>query len=302
MSWYGRKKADKLALMDKSRILVFDVETTGLNATLDEIIQISILDGYGMVLFSSYIKPARHKIWTEAQRVNGIRYAMIKDAPRFKEVKKEIQGLFNNAKLLVGYNIGFDIGFLEAAGIIVGGDRFDVMTEFSSYRAEIEHTTNRRCKLIECAEFFDYTFDPHDAEADAKATLHCFDSLLADPRFTTYKRKDKEQQISVGPSEKKHTRFTIAFRRGFFQTVLSGIVISVIGIGGFLLTTGINSADYGSLMTLISYIVESLLNNRIAILFSVISIIGLMMVIIPIMRKIILLPRAVIVHLQRLFK
>ncbi len=57
MKWYGTGKAAKLASMDKSRILVFDVETTGLSPTLDEILQITVLDGYGSELFSSYIKP-----------------------------------------------------------------------------------------------------------------------------------------------------------------------------------------------------------------------------------------------------
>ena len=44
MSWYATKKASKLPNMDKSKILVFDVETTGLEAAVDEILQITILD------------------------------------------------------------------------------------------------------------------------------------------------------------------------------------------------------------------------------------------------------------------
>ena len=67
MAWYGTKKASKLPSMDKNKIIVFDVETTGLSPTVDEIIQITILNGYGNEIFSSYIKPTRHKVWTEAQ-------------------------------------------------------------------------------------------------------------------------------------------------------------------------------------------------------------------------------------------
>ena len=98
MSWHGTKKASQLPSMDKSKILVFDVETTGLNSAIGEIIQITILDGYGSELFSSYIKPVRHKIWTEAQRVNGIKYSMVKNAPTFRKVKKEIQEIFYKQK------------------------------------------------------------------------------------------------------------------------------------------------------------------------------------------------------------
>ena len=63
MSWYATKKASKLPYMNKNEILVFDLETTGLEAAVDEILQITILDGYGSELFSSYIKPTRHRIW-----------------------------------------------------------------------------------------------------------------------------------------------------------------------------------------------------------------------------------------------
>ncbi|MBQ6372026.1 MAG: 3'-5' exonuclease, partial [Oscillospiraceae bacterium] len=97
MSWYATKKASKLPYMNKNEILVFDLETTGLEAAVDEILQITILDGYGSELFSSYIKPTRHRIWPGAQRVNGIKYEMVKDAPTFRKVRKEIQEIFNKA-------------------------------------------------------------------------------------------------------------------------------------------------------------------------------------------------------------
>ena len=159
MSWYATKKASKLPYMNKNEILVFDLETTGLEAAVDEILQITILDGYGSELFSSYIKPTRHRIWPGAQRVNGIRYEMVKDAPTFRKVRKEIQEIFNKAQLVVGYNVGFDIEFVEAAGIVVSGKRFDVMTAFASYRAGIEHSFYRKCSLVKCADYFNYSVE-----------------------------------------------------------------------------------------------------------------------------------------------
>jgi len=145
------KESIKASRYGQKKILVFDVETTGLEPSIDEIIQITILDGYGSELFSSYIKPVRHKIWTEAQRINGIRYDMVKSAPTFRKVRKEIQEIFNNAQLVVGYKVGFDIGFVEAAGIVVSGKRFDVMTLFvvidlvlKRCRIQIVHLRNVR--------------------------------------------------------------------------------------------------------------------------------------------------------------
>ena len=109
MSWCGTKKAKKLLTMDTSSILVFDLETTGVIINNSEILQISLVDGNGSSLFTSYVKP-KAKSWSGAQRVNGISPEMVKDAPSFDEIRAEIQGYFDNAKLIAGYNIKrFDI-------------------------------------------------------------------------------------------------------------------------------------------------------------------------------------------------
>ena len=71
MAWYATRKASKLPSLDKSKILVFDTETTGLEPTVDEIIQITILDGYGTALFNSYIRPKHHRSWNVAELSRG---------------------------------------------------------------------------------------------------------------------------------------------------------------------------------------------------------------------------------------
>ena len=57
MRWYGNRRAEKLPHLDKDRILVIDTETTGLRVETNEILQITVLDGYGSQLLHSYIKP-----------------------------------------------------------------------------------------------------------------------------------------------------------------------------------------------------------------------------------------------------
>lgn len=302
MPWYATKKASKLPSMDKSKILVFDVETTGLSATLDEIIQITILDGYGCVLFSSYIKPTRHKVWPGAQRTNGIQYSMLKDSPTFKKVKNGIQEIFNNASLVVGYNVDFDIDFVEAAGIIVGGTRFDVMTAFASYRADIEHSFYRRCKLTECAEYFGYSFNPHDATEDAKATLHCFNSLIADERFTTYKRNEKKQLQEEKPAIKKRTRFTVAFKGGKLRSIIVGLILFVAGIMFICLMSNIMPKDLDTVIKLLLYVRDNFKSDPKIIICTLAAVVGGLMVIVRIIRMIIMFPKWVVVHIQRLFK
>lgn len=212
MSWYATKKASKLPSLDKRKILVFDTETTGLEPAVDEILQITILDGYGRTLFDSYIRPKHHKSWKAAEAVNHISYQMVKDMPSFSEVRSRIQDLFNKASLVVGYNVNFDINFVQAAGIVVSGQVFDVMAAFASYRAGVDKTLYRRCKLRECAEYFGHCYSPHDSSEDASVTLSCFNSLISDSRFTTYKAKEKKRVKESFPDDKPNHRTTFSFQ------------------------------------------------------------------------------------------
>ena len=304
MSWYGTKKASKLPAMDKSRILVFDVETTGLSPILDEIIQITVLNGYGRELFSSFIKPTRHKVWTEAQRVNRIRYSMVKNAPTIKKAKKELQEIFNNALLVVGYNVDFDIDFIEAAGIVVSGTRFDVMTAFASYRASVEHSFYRECRLTECADYFGYSFTPHDASEDARATLHCFDSLINDKRFTTYEPKKRKQlqEVMPPPTVKKKTRFTVAFKGGKWRSILLGLLLFVIGVTALAMLSNIIPKDVEAVRKLLLYVRENITSDPRIVISTVVVVIGALMVIVRILRMIIMFPKRIVVHVRRFVK
>ena len=55
--------------------ICLDTETTGLNPSFDEILQLSIIDSNtNEVLFNDYFKPQYTVCWDEAQAVNGISY------------------------------------------------------------------------------------------------------------------------------------------------------------------------------------------------------------------------------------
>ena len=49
-----------------------DTETAGFYSGWDELLQVSVIDGEGYVLFDRLIKPSRRKKWPYAQRVHGI--------------------------------------------------------------------------------------------------------------------------------------------------------------------------------------------------------------------------------------
>jgi DNA polymerase-3 subunit epsilon len=175
---------------EKNRIVVFDVETTGLpsyacysgDAPMEhEILQLAMVDGDGVCLLNGQYRPARIRRWSEAQKVHGIAPKDVQGKPPIVDSLDRIQQIVDEAQLLVAYNVSFDRLFLQAVGISFSGKEFyDVMTSFAQ-----RHGAMRRdgrgayVSLQKCAAYYGYSLMPaHDAEADARATLSCYYSLL----------------------------------------------------------------------------------------------------------------------------
>ena len=201
-NWYEKDDISKLLNTSPEKIIVFDTETTGLNPYgNDEILQLAIINGNGGELFSSYIKPDLRKTWAKAAEVNGITPRMVKDSPHFEDVEEQVQEIFNNADLIVGYNVEFDLRFIEASGIKLKKkvNIFDVMREYAVVRGVQDNYYGdyKWCKLEQCARAYKYKFNAHDALEDAKATLHCYKSLLSDERYTDIIAENKREKERV---------------------------------------------------------------------------------------------------------
>ncbi|ESW88927.1 DNA polymerase III subunit epsilon [Mesorhizobium sp. M1005] len=98
------------------REIIFDTETTGLDAREDRVIE---LGGVELVnrfptgrTFHKYINPQGRQIHHEAQAVHGISAADLQGKPTFMEIAEEFLAFIDGAKL-VAHNAGFDIGFLN---------------------------------------------------------------------------------------------------------------------------------------------------------------------------------------------
>ena len=95
--------------------VIFDVETTGLlPKDGDRIVEIGALrykNGEARESFSSLLNP-RRPLSPGAFAVNRISQEMLKDAPVAAEVLPKFIEFAGNS-CLAGYNVGFDMGFLE---------------------------------------------------------------------------------------------------------------------------------------------------------------------------------------------
>lgn len=104
--------------IDSSDFTIFDVETTGLSPySGDRICEIAAIRTDSSCSntrkFSSLVDPGR-PISYGAFRVNGITSAMLAGSPAIEEVLPDFLK-FAEGSVLVAYNAGFDLGFLESA-------------------------------------------------------------------------------------------------------------------------------------------------------------------------------------------
>lgn len=160
--------------------VVFDLETTGVNAAEDEIIEISgikVKDGEVADTFSTLVNPGR-RIPAQATAVNGITDEMVKDAPRIGPALSDFLE-FAGKEVLVGHNIHtFDLNFIcngaaKHLGRIVDNDYIDTLFMARSCLPQLRHH-----KLVDVAAHFQISQEgAHRALNDCMMNQQCFEAL-----------------------------------------------------------------------------------------------------------------------------
>lgn len=164
---------------------IIDTETTGLDPEKDEILQISIINGKGTIIFSSYVKPQRHSEWPEAEKVNGITPELVSNALSIQEILVTINVCLCIADTLVGYNLPFDLDFLQNNGVVLheGIKCIDLMPLFAKEYGEICDNSGgyKYQSLTTAANYYGYDWrsgSAHNSLNDCFATLHVFNHLF----------------------------------------------------------------------------------------------------------------------------
>lgn len=99
-------------------IVSLDIETTGLDEERDSIIEIAAVKFNGRRIegeFNTLINPGKH-IPDFITGLTGIDDAMVRQAPRLRDIAHELTAFVGDAPIL-GHNVKFDIGFLRKAGL-----------------------------------------------------------------------------------------------------------------------------------------------------------------------------------------
>ncbi len=94
-------------------ITVLDFETTGLNAGYDRVVEVSVVridpGSSPRLVFDTLINPDRRMAATE---IHGITDGQVADAPRFKDVARELLLALSDS-VIAAHNVYFDLRFLQ---------------------------------------------------------------------------------------------------------------------------------------------------------------------------------------------
>ena len=134
-------------------IAFVDVETTGTSPSTDEILSVAVVAGDGEVLLDSLVKPDVRKRWTRTEPIHHITPDDVADAPSLSELTEDIEAALNE-RIIVGWNVGFDLRFLYACGVDVVDDdtrRLDLMSAYCDWRRANDKSYTKHKDTLENA-------------------------------------------------------------------------------------------------------------------------------------------------------
>lgn len=175
------KRADKSYFKD---FVAFDVETTGIDAVKDSIIELSavkVKDGKIVDTFSELVRPIDKKVSSEITALTGITDEEVKNAREIWEVFPDF-AKFIEDNVLVGYNsLAFDSHVLVRAGryshIILKNKHLDVMHYSRKYLRQ--QGISNVVSLVKLGEMLGIENpQTHRALADAETTAKIYLKLL----------------------------------------------------------------------------------------------------------------------------
>ena len=98
--------------MDRGKVLFFDLELTGFYDH-DEILSITIVDGFGKTIMDTLVRPVSTKSWKRTEDIHKITPAMVKDAPVLKELIPELKEIFGKAENIIAYGVSTDYSHIK---------------------------------------------------------------------------------------------------------------------------------------------------------------------------------------------
>lgn len=162
-----------------SDYIIFDIETTGLDSSYDEVIEIGAIKVKNNKIvskFNSLVKP-KNEIDEYITELTGITNEMVKDAPTIEEILPDFMNYIGN-DILIGYNVNFDINFIydnlyRNKFDVLTNDFIDTMRISRKLLPELPHH-----RLIDLAKYFKIdSTNNHRSLKDCEITMNVYENL-----------------------------------------------------------------------------------------------------------------------------
>ncbi|HHW38917.1 MAG TPA: PolC-type DNA polymerase III [Bacillales bacterium] len=169
-------------LLNEATYIVFDVETTGLSAVYDTIIELAavkVKNGEIIDRFEAFSNP-HHPLSATTIELTGITDDMVKDAPDLEVVIRQFNDWVAD-DILVAHNASFDMGFYNMGlkRIGLGKSTNPVIDTLELGRYLYPELKNHRLNTL-CKRFDIELTQHHRAIYDAEATGHLLLKMLKD--------------------------------------------------------------------------------------------------------------------------
>ncbi|HHY74661.1 MAG TPA: PolC-type DNA polymerase III [Bacillus bacterium] len=189
-------------LLADETYIVFDVETTGLSAVYDTIIELAavkVKNGEIIDRFEAFANP-HHPLSATTIELTGITDDMVKDAPDIAEVIKQYHEWIGD-DILVAHNASFDMGFLNMALQKIGMKKAanPVIDTLELGRYLYPELKNHRLNTL-CKKFDIELTQHHRAIYDAEATGYLLIKMLKDSNEKEIRYHD-ELNKNMGQSD-----------------------------------------------------------------------------------------------------
>ncbi|WP_210340777.1 PolC-type DNA polymerase III [Alkalicoccobacillus gibsonii] len=177
---YNEQKLD----LETAEYVVFDVETTGLSAVYNTIIELAavkIKDGEIIDRFESFADP-HEPLSNTIMNLTGITDDMVRGQPEVEDVLKDFYE-FAKGSVLVAHNASFDIGFLNVGykKLGMGEVQHPVIDTLELGRFLYPELKNHRLNTL-CKKFDIELVSHHRAIYDAEATGYLLWKMVKDAR------------------------------------------------------------------------------------------------------------------------
>ncbi|WP_125565140.1 PolC-type DNA polymerase III [Companilactobacillus insicii] len=158
--------------LNPAEYVIFDVETTGLSAVYDSIIELAatkMKNGEVIDSFDEFINPG-HPLSEFTTSLTSITDDMVKNAPDEATIIQKFID-FVGDDILAGHNVTFDIGFINSALTRMGHNRVSVPVIDTLEMSRTLHSEYRNHKLDSLAKRYNIVLEHHHrANADAETT------------------------------------------------------------------------------------------------------------------------------------